>query len=106
MHIITDKGTRNISFYERNSFRILSTTYLNGAQVVFLGSDLGSREWLFLFYTNRFDLLLSFALGFQRHRPNLDPGCFGRTRLDDFAFLRRLLLDDVVLSARRRHQQP
>jgi len=40
MHIITDKGTRNISFYERNSFRILSTTYLNGAQVVFMGRQL------------------------------------------------------------------
>ena len=29
-----------IRFYERNNFRILSTTYSNGAQVVFMGRQL------------------------------------------------------------------
>lgn len=61
---------------------------------------------LSLFYTNRLDLLFSIGLGFKRRRPNLDPGRFSGTRFDDFAFLRRFLLDDIVVGARRRHQQP
>ena len=40
MHIVTNEGARNIGFYERNDFRILSTTYWNNAQVVFMGRRL------------------------------------------------------------------
>ena len=40
MHIVTNEAARNIRFYERNNFRILSTTYSNGAQVVFMGRQL------------------------------------------------------------------
>jgi GNAT superfamily N-acetyltransferase len=40
MHIVTNEGARNIRFYERNNFRILSTTYSNGARVVFMGRPL------------------------------------------------------------------
>ena len=61
---------------------------------------------LSLFHTDRLDLLFSFGLGFKRQRPNLDPGRFGRFRLDDFTFLRRRLLNDIVVGACRRHQQP
>src|SRR5262245_42586322 len=40
MHIVTNEGTRNIRFYERNNFRILSTTRSNGTRVVFMGRQL------------------------------------------------------------------
>jgi len=40
MHIVTNDGARNIRFYEQNNFRILSTTYSNDAQVVFMGRRL------------------------------------------------------------------
>jgi len=40
MHIVTNEGARNIRFYERNDFRILSTTHSNGMQVVFMGRQL------------------------------------------------------------------
>ena len=40
MHIVTNEGARNIRFYERNNFRILSTAYSNGARVVFMGRQL------------------------------------------------------------------
>jgi GNAT superfamily N-acetyltransferase len=40
MHIVTNEGARNIRFYERNNFRILSTTCSNGARVVFMGRQL------------------------------------------------------------------
>src|SRR5262249_2200360 len=40
MHIVTNEGARNISFYERNNFRILSATYSGGARVVFMGRQL------------------------------------------------------------------
>ena len=40
VHIVTNEGARNIRFYERNNFRILSTTYSNGARVVFMGRQL------------------------------------------------------------------
>ena len=42
MHIVTSEGARNIRFYERNSFRILSATYSNGARVVFMGRQFRS----------------------------------------------------------------
>src|SRR5262245_36489397 len=61
---------------------------------------------LVLFYTHRLDLFFSFGLSLERHRPDLNPGCFGRTSFDHLALLRRLLLDDVVVGASRRHQQP
>jgi GNAT superfamily N-acetyltransferase len=40
MHIVTNEGARNIRFYERNDFRILSTSHSNGARVVFMGRQL------------------------------------------------------------------
>ena len=40
MHIVTNEAARNIRFYERNNFHILSTTYSNGARVVFMGRQL------------------------------------------------------------------
>ena len=40
MHIVTNEGTRNIRFYERNNFRILSMTCWNNARVVFMGRKL------------------------------------------------------------------
>jgi GNAT superfamily N-acetyltransferase len=40
MHVVANEGARNIRFYERNNFRILSTTYSNGARVVFIGRQL------------------------------------------------------------------
>ena len=40
MHIVTNEGTRNIRFYERNDFRILSMTCWNNARVVFMGRKL------------------------------------------------------------------
>jgi len=40
MHIVTNEGARNIRFYERNNFRILSTTDSNGVRVVFMGRQL------------------------------------------------------------------
>jgi GNAT superfamily N-acetyltransferase len=40
MHIVTNEGTRNIRFYERNNFRILSTTHSNGMRIVFMGRQL------------------------------------------------------------------
>ena len=43
MHIVTNEGARNIRFYERNNFRILSTTYSNGARVVFMGRQLSQN---------------------------------------------------------------
>jgi hypothetical protein len=33
MHVVTNERARNIRFYERSNFRILSTTYWNGARV-------------------------------------------------------------------------
>jgi GNAT superfamily N-acetyltransferase len=40
MHIVTNEGARNIRFYERNNFRILSTSHSNGLRVVFMGRQL------------------------------------------------------------------
>src|SRR5262249_23586311 len=40
MHIVTNEGARNIRFYERNNFHILSTTDSNGKRVVFMGRQL------------------------------------------------------------------
>jgi GNAT superfamily N-acetyltransferase len=40
IHIVTNEGACNIRFYERNNFRILSTTYSNDARVVFMGRQL------------------------------------------------------------------
>ena len=40
IHIITNEEVRNIRFYERNNFRILSRTYSNDARVVFMGRQL------------------------------------------------------------------
>ena len=51
------------------------------------------------------DLLLSVALGLEGSRTNLDPGGLGGSCFNDFALLGRLLLNDVVVRARRRHQQ-
>ena len=48
-------------------------------------------------YADGLNLLLSVRLGFERGRSNLHPGRFGRPSFDDLAFLRRLLLDNVVL---------
>ena len=38
--LVTNEGTRNIRFYERNNFRILSTTRSNGVRIVFMGRQL------------------------------------------------------------------
>src|SRR5262245_22277402 len=62
-------------------------------------------DWLLL-HADCLDLLFSVGLGLERRRPNLDPGCLGRASFDDLALLRRLLLDDVVVGARCRHQKP
>ena len=43
MHIVTNEGARNIRFYERNNFHILSTTYSNGTRVVFMGRQLRQK---------------------------------------------------------------
>ena len=43
MHIVTNEGTRNIRFYERNDFRILSMTCWNNARVVFMGRKLEQK---------------------------------------------------------------
>jgi GNAT superfamily N-acetyltransferase len=40
MHIVTNEGARNIRFYERNNFRILSTSHSNDLRVVFMGRQL------------------------------------------------------------------
>src|SRR5262249_1577032 len=40
IHVVTNEGARNIRFYERSNFRIFSTTYWNGARVVFMGRQL------------------------------------------------------------------
>jgi GNAT superfamily N-acetyltransferase len=40
MHIVTNEGARNIRFYERIKFRVLSTTDSSGARVVFMGRQL------------------------------------------------------------------
>ena len=54
---------------------------------------------------NCLDLLVSIALGLEGGRTHLDPGSLCRLGLNDFALLRRLLLNDVVVRARRRQQQ-
>jgi hypothetical protein len=56
-------------------------------------------------YADGLNLLLSVRLGFEPDRSNLYPGRFGRPSFDDLAFLRRLLLDDVVLGTGRGHQK-
>jgi GNAT superfamily N-acetyltransferase len=40
IHVVTNEGARNVRFYERNNFRILSTTNSNGTRVVFMGRQL------------------------------------------------------------------
>jgi GNAT superfamily N-acetyltransferase len=40
IHVVTNAGVRNVRFYERNNFRILSTTDSNGTRVVFMGQQL------------------------------------------------------------------
>src|SRR5512144_632372 len=60
---------------------------------------------LFLFYTDRLNLLLSLALGFKGRGTNLDPRRLSRTGLHDLTFFRRLLLHDVIFRTSRRHDQ-
>ena len=61
---------------------------------------------LLFFDADCLDLLFSVSLGLEGGWPNLNPGRFSRLRFDDFALLRRFLLDDVIVGARRRYQQP
>jgi hypothetical protein len=56
-------------------------------------------------YADGLDLLFSVRLGFECGRSNLYPGGFGRPSFNDLAFLRRFLLDDVVVGTGRGHQK-
>src|SRR6185437_2672294 len=60
---------------------------------------------LVLLDADRLDLLFGVALGLECRWTNLDPCCFAWARLNDLAFLRRLLLNDVIVGAGGRHQK-
>jgi hypothetical protein len=64
-----------------------------------------SRKSLALLNADSLDLFLGVGLGFESRWTNLNPSCLGWTRFYDFALLRRLLLNDVVIGAGRGHQQ-
>ena len=40
VHVVTDKGARNVHFYERNNFRVRSTIPWSGRMIVFMGLQL------------------------------------------------------------------
>ena len=42
MHIVTDHAARNVRFYQRNAFRILSTQCCSGSTLVFMGRQLAA----------------------------------------------------------------
>ena len=58
-----------------------------------------------LLYADRFDLFFCVTLSLEGRRANLDPGCLGRASFDDLALLGGLLLNDVIVSAGRRHKK-
>ena len=53
-----------------------------------------------LLFADDRDLLFCLFPSFERERPDLYPDGFGWPGLNDFALLRRLLLNDIILSTR------